>query len=186
MLSSRDNAIKEFLEDFEIANTGHIKQLFFKDVSLRACQERLKKLAQYKMLKRFREHTDQEYLYCVEVPRQKEHFYIRTQLYFECMKYYEIDQWTNRTQIGNVIPDAYIQLIDHEMCFGLFVEIHRSNNTFNQAKYESLYLSGLWREKFNSFPRVLIVTDKKVTLQPSKIKYRIVDTQFNGLNKIFF
>lgn len=185
MLTDRDNAVISFLDDFEVATTSQLHNMFFSNVSLRYCQVRLNKLVEYKELKRVRTHIDQEYLYCVDIPKQLKHFFIRTNLYFECLKYYTVDQWVNRLQIGKVMPDGYCQLVDHNICFGLFIEVHRSNNIFNQTKYENLYLSGLWKERFNSFPRVLVVTDKNIKLAPSKIKFRVIDINFNGLDKIF-
>lgn len=91
--------------------------------------------------------------------------------YLACEKY-EIKRFDVEPEYGKVIPDAYAEIGIGKDTYLFFVEVHMAYGyqKFDQQKYEDLYHT--WTGKY--FPRVVIVSDRAVTLAPSQIKYIVL------------
>jgi predicted transcriptional regulator len=84
----RDYLIIEFLEKFKVATTSQIKELFFP--SINTCRRRLKKLIEYKEIKRLRDNINRDYIYFIKEPKQLKHSLAVTDFYINMNKRYKM------------------------------------------------------------------------------------------------
>jgi hypothetical protein len=141
-----------------------------------------------KSISRYRPDISSQYIYYTgRRPAQTDHSLLVTEVYVKLfalpgrIEVFEIEPvW------DSLRPDAFCVF---ELRPGLFcwftVEVERlTGNPFNQKKYEDFKTSGKWRDRFTAFPRVLIVTDKRIKITDTTIRYTIVPTNLNGLDQI--
>lgn len=165
MFTEIDNKIIEFLDEFRIASTSTIHELFCKNTSLRNCQYKLRKLIKYNEIKRKREHISDEYVYYVKYPKQTKHSLVLTNFYRELHKMAEIVGFKREYSIGNLRADAIIgykyQDMDKNVIMA-FVEVQTRKEKVDVEKYERLYYQSEWKNTFDTFPQLIAVTNKKV------------------------
>ena len=162
IITERDIKIKEFLKEVSVADTKTISILFFNG-SLRACQNRLKKLVDIKYIKCFREGIPgQNIFYIGRKPKSWKHKIVFSQL-LGVLQLNEIKILKHRTplKVGPVIADGFIAINYKGKNKIYLVEVERTKN-FNINKYIDLYYSRKWKELFPVFPSILVITDKKV------------------------
>ncbi len=92
-----------------------------------------------------------------------------------------IREFDVQKKIENVIPDAYIEYDYNGYRHFIFLEVERSNNRFNQEKYEELLAKNI----MTIFPKVAIISDRKIKLYTSKINYYILNSKMKNLYSIF-
>jgi hypothetical protein len=183
-LMKRDQEVIGLLEKFRVANTTQLRELYFKKVSIQYCRRRLMQLVENKHLRRCRSHIDMEYCYYLEKqPAQLDHKLYLLDLWLTCQKLYKIIQFEIEYTCGNLRADGFMIYEKAGVKYGYFIEIHLSNS-FDQNKYETLYTSREWEKHFKSFPKVLIVTDKKVSFKPTNLRYYTCGLDFTNLSSI--
>lgn len=170
-MTDRDKRIENFLKKFKVARTSTLYELFFKGVSMRYCYKRLQELSEdkRKILQRDREHIDWEYYYWIPKHKPKEshlrHRLLVTDFYREMSKLpLTIDKFKNELNIEDLRCDGLIQYIDSRGDkYVNFLEVDISNTKIDKVieKYIKLYRSGNYHIG-DTFPRLILVTDKKV------------------------
>jgi hypothetical protein len=188
LLRQRDRRVEIFIEDFNCCNTRYLKYLFFRECSLRRCQQRLSKLVEYKRLKRVRDFVSQDYLYYVDKkPEQIEHDLVRVEFYIWMQE--RLVDFIPNYKIGKLIADAYYELCTSENSNGTkdneengegdyFLEVQLSNG-FNQFKYEEFYNSGEWRSRWEVFPKVVVVSNRWINIKKGNVEFEVL-----GVNEI--
>jgi DNA-binding Lrp family transcriptional regulator len=170
MLTKRDRRVLRFIDDFNIVRTSDLKFLFFANVSLQRCQQRLTQLVKQKKLKRYRDYVSQDYLYYTgKKPDQIEHDLIRVEVY-KRLSVINLQEFIPEFSYGRLRSDAYFIIDDQNW----FLEVQLSTG-FNQEKYEMLYRRLDWRERFEEFPSVLVVTNKRLRVEPSNIRFEVIN-----------
>jgi hypothetical protein len=194
VVTSRDQDIFNFLEEFHIASANQIQKLFFNNKTKRYSRLRLEYLYNQGHLKRTRSTVDNCYAYYLEKkPVQIHHDLVRSELFVNLKNRYTILDWSNESPVVNIRPDAvaYFQnnsfayIKDHGIEFPVFIEIHL-NNKFNFDKYQELIKKVDLRSIFdNKMPRVIICTDRQVTVPNIGIKFKVVGINMKGIESIF-
>ena len=162
-LQERDQKIIEFLNEFKIAKVTTLQKLFFP--SLRAAQMRLIKLHQAKILKRIRDPYSFEYMYFVNrKPVQIEHSLKISDTIAEMSRIVDIAIMQSEYTIENIRADALIGYIYKEKKYVAFLEVELSYNNLKKKidKYEKLYASEKWKNYFPNFPKLILVTNRKI------------------------
>ena len=161
--TERDFKIKEFLKDVVVADTETIHKIFFQNASLRTCQARLKLLVDYKFIKAYRSDIlSQNIYYLNKKPSSYKHKIVFSQLLgILTDQGIEILKYVTPLKVGNVIADGFIAArIDGEVKI-YFVEVELTKY-FDLKKYQDLYYSRKYKEKFPVMPSILVITNKSV------------------------
>lgn len=183
-LQDRDLKIIDFLNNNKCADTETLSHIFFNS-SLRACQHRLKKLADIGEIKAFRENIlTQNIYYTKRKPTSYKHALKVTQFIAELYKNdIEILKSKVPYKIGNIIADGlFVVRINGDVKI-LFLEVELQKY-FNLDKYNELYYSRIWREIFPVFPSIVVVSDKRVDTD-NKFNIIKIDTEFKNIKNIF-
>lgn len=162
VITERDQSIKSFLEEVSVADTKTIHTLFFTNTSLRNAQKRLHELTSIRFIKVYRENViSQNIYYSKNKCKNIAHKIVFSQLLAK-LKRQNIEVLKYRTPfiIDNVIADGLIVIKVNNQVKIYFVEIERTKK-LNISKYEELYYSRKYLEKFPVFPNILVITDKK-------------------------
>lgn len=205
-LSERDDKIISFLHTFKIANTSTIYNLFFYPRNPRGCTRRLKELYEYNFIGRSKEHIGKEYSFFIDSkPKNAKHELFLTDLYRELLirgrqleaeqeernpndvKKFLIHNFLKEPREFEIVPDGLITFEYDKMKFVNFIEVEISSNNINRLieKYVKLKENkDLWQKYFPTFPRIVVVTNKKI---PTVEELDIVSihTSFKDIDKFF-
>jgi hypothetical protein len=166
-----------FIEDFHLARTRDLWQLAFSDTTIRRCQQRLTALVKQKKIKRFRGYASQDYLYYIDKrPDQIEHDLLRIDVFMR-LRNYDLQDFRPEFTYGHLRSDGYFELGD----VAWFLEIQLSTGNV-QEKYEALHRRLDWRQEWEVFPSVLIVTNKKIKIETTDINFKIIGCDLIGLD----
>lgn len=182
VITDRDNKIKEFLEIVQIADTKTLHTLFFTNTTIRNCQKRLKQLVDIRFIKVYRENMlSQNVYYAKNRPKNIPHKIVFSQLLAE-LKQDNIEVLKYRTpfKIGDLIADGLIVIRLNNEVKIYFVEVERTKN-LNVKKYEELYYSRKYKDKFPIMPDILCITDKKINTDHSVLKIKTCKIDLNNL-----
>jgi hypothetical protein len=175
MLTSRDRQIQVFVEKFGIATCSAIWKTFFDGRTLRRCQQRLAVLVKAGALQRKPALYATDYIYFLDkYPRQIDHRLSRLNAYMSLKGLYTLSRFVPEyDEIEGFRPDAYFEIWRDGKITPYFLEIQR-NSDFDQRKYERAYL-GDWKARWMRFPAVVVLTDQKIKLKPSEVRFIVVD-----------
>lgn len=182
MLTTRDMQIIEFLNDYKIASTSTIAELFFP--SIEACYKRLQVLVRNKAVKRIRDSINNEYLYYhKKIPRQLKHALLVTDFYRELHKKSEVFSFKIEPTLDNIRPDAIFAYRYMSKNYLGLLEVEISNKGFDYGKYERFYSSECYKNHFPVMPTVFVVGNKNRIKIPDRIKvdFKIIDVNMEGL-----
>ena len=87
--------------------------------------------------------------------------------------------------MGDLRPDAFCKIAKDNQLHLFCVEVELSNNGFNQEKYEGFYFSREYKKWIPVFPKVIIISDKRINIIPSKIRYIKLSTEMKNIENIF-
>lgn len=162
-LTERDNEIINFLSSVKVAYTSTINILFFN--SLRACQNRLKKLVDNKYIKCFRPDIFSQNIYYVGARCNNwKHKIIFSNLLRKLKEMnIEVIKYVTPMKISNVIADGFIAIKNDGGNKIYLVEVEITKY-FNVKKYENLYYSREYKVKFPVMPSILVITDKNIDI----------------------
>ena len=185
MITKRDQDILNFIQEFHVATTNQIHKLFFAPSNYRYCTQRLKFLTDSSHIKKTRSTIDNCNAYYIDrKPAQVHHDLIRTELYTNMKQRYKILEWHNEMTVGNIRPDAFAYINDYGIVFPVFIEIHL-NNKFDFDKYMEFVKNNDLRSMFGIIPRVIICTDRQVTIPNIGIRFKVIGIDMSGLELIF-
>ena len=177
MMTRRDLDIISFLEDYRIASTTTLKQLFFP--SLMTCQARIKKLYDNGNIKRARMTMNYDYLYYVKKPSKVTHDLLVTEFYGKLLNNSEVLQYKIDKELGNIRPDSiFAYKIKEEVNIGL-LEVEISHKGFDYEKYEKFYKSGEYIKWFKVMPTVYVVCKNAKIPTDTKINFICIKTDMN-------
>lgn len=184
-LQDRDIKLIEFLKSNKVATTETISHIFFNG-SIRATQNRLKKLVDSGHLKAFRpDILSQNIYYKTKKPSSYKHALKVTEFIAELHKLgIEILKIKTPFKCGNLIADSVLVVKVNGEVKIIWLEVELTK-FFNLTKYEDLYYSRAWREVLPSFGSIVVVTDKKVKTN-DKFNIIKIDTKFNNIQDLIF
>jgi hypothetical protein len=183
-----DKKILSFIEMFHAANTKQIQRAFYKSQKQGTflCERKLRKLYERNLLKRHRIVLNEPYIYYFTKSKQITHHLIVTELYCNLLEHKgNIISFEVEEVIEDIRPDAICQFELNGDIYQYCIEVHISNNNFDQIKYERFYRSGAWKKYFKIFPAIVIISDRKVNLKDTKLIFIQIGTAFKDIDKIF-
>jgi hypothetical protein len=176
-LTSRDNRVLRFIEDFNCATVGQIHRLFFSDVSIRSCQRRLTTLTIRGVIRRERAFVSEGYLYYLcKRPLQVAHNLARVDAYIALAQMFTLYDFIPEYKFGRVKADAYFEIWRNGKIWPVFLEVQRAR-WFDQAKYDGLYSSREWRERWREFPLVVALVNRPVRLIRTNVRFLLLDLE---------
>ncbi len=192
----RDKSLISLIEECKALTTEQVQLLFFP--SLRTTQRRLKRLLEYKTLKRGRERLGEPYYYYLDKrPGQLEHvlgvnwIYIWLRKHVRSWERFHAFDW--EPDYGLIRPDGFASIKNlgtsefrhHFVEFDVSDSRHpfdkkvkKYNEFYRNGKYKSLW----WSECATGFPSIITVT----TGNPDKLREKINRENFAGLNFITY
>lgn len=187
ILQERDKAILDFIERFKAATTSQIAREFFHSNSQAEAlaRRRLKKLCDEKLLKRERNNINAEYVYYTKKSAQMAHQLILVDFYLQIKRYGQLIEFTPEKVMGDIRSDAVCKIVRGNLLHLFCVEVELSNNNFNQQKYETFYSTREYKKWFEVFPKIIIICDKNIKVEPSRLRFVQVPTTLEGLEVIF-
>ena len=188
-LTDRDINIVNFIHEVGLATTKNINDLFFSDVSRTVLSRRLNHLVDYNFLKRIRvKELNNSYMYYIDSkPKHLVHELIGTSFYVALSNLgFNIIRFMRNKKLGNCIIDIIViaEINGSEEVF--FVEVQRHFNHITKCtdKYKELYYSNTWKEVFEEFPKVVVVSDMKYLPRYSEFEVLKIKTDCSDINKL--
>jgi hypothetical protein len=182
MMTTRDLQVVDFLNDYKVASTSTIAELFFP--SKIPCYRRLAVMYKENLVKRTRDFVSQEFIYHIKKnpPQQLKHSLLVTDFYRELHKRASIISFKIEPTMGDIRPDAFFGYkLNGRNYLGL-LEVEISNKGFNYNKYEKFFSSQQYKNYMPIMPDIFIVGDNVKISPSSNLKYRIINTQFTNFN----
>ena len=188
-MTERDMNIINFIHEVELATTQNINDLFFKDVSKTVLSRRLNHLVNYSYLKRTRiKELNNTYMYYINnKPKHLVHELIGTTFYVSLSNLgYEIIRFMRNKKIGKCIVDIIVIAERNGIEEVFFVEVQRHFNHITKCtdKYKDLYYSNEWKEVFEEFPKVVVVSDMKYLPRYNEFEVLKIKTDCSDINKL--
>jgi hypothetical protein len=183
-----EQRVLDFLDTFNCATTSQLTKLFYNDVAIpqNKARRRLKILYDDKHVKRERNSINMEYVYYLRKNNQFTHSLILTEFYVRLHELAEIDKFEVEQPYGHIRPDGMCICGYKGFTHYFFIEVHISNNKFNQDKYIAYYGSREWKQYFDLFPKIIIISDKKINLQPTNLKFIQIQQNCDNIKNIFW
>ena len=186
-LTENDNNILNFLALYKCASTATLWRVFYKDKTLRAAQKRLKRLYDGKVLKRSRDNVLQEWVYYRQVkPTQWKHSLILSSFVGKLHEIgVKIIKEKRPYEVGSMVADGLLvfEFFGKERI--ALIEVCNTNY-MDIEKYEKMYRSRVWVNKFGGeFPLVIALSDKKVK-ESQHVKPITLKTDFSDLENLLF
>ena len=188
-MTDRDINIVNFIHEVGLATTKNINDLFFSDVSKTVLSRRLNHLVDYNFLKRIRvKELNNSYMYYIDSkPKHLVHELIGTSFYVALSNLgFNIIRFMRNKKLGNCIIDIIViaEINGSEEVF--FVEVQRHFNHITKCtdKYKELYYSNTWKEVFEDFPKVVVVSDMKYLPRYSEFEVLKIKTDCSDINKL--
>jgi len=95
---------------------------------------------------------------------------MRVDFYIALIRRYRLYDFIPEFTVGDVKADAYFEAHLNGRCIPYFLEVQIS--PWRQGKYERLYGSGQWLDRWECFPKVLVISDYRIQFKPSTITYK--------------
>jgi hypothetical protein len=189
VITERDQKVLDMIDLLKVAKLSQIYRMFYKNHKQGEliCRRRMFTLYDKdKVVKREHAHLNTEYVYYLTKNNQFNHSLILTEFYVQLHELgAEIDKFEVEQPYGNIRPDGMAIVGYKGFTHYFFIEVHISNNKFNQEKYISYYGSLEWKKYFNVFPKVAILSDKNIDLKPTNLKFIQIQTSCEDILKIF-
>lgn len=167
VVTERDKKVIGFIEEFKVATTDTIHELFYP--SLKVAQRRLRLLTENNLLKRDRDHFTAQYYYYINKSRQLRHSLLLTDFYRELNKRVKIKLFRKEFPIEDIRPDGLVIYEVEDKNYIACVEVELSN-TPDIGKYERLYKGEAYKKYFNGvFPLIYYVTNKDIPTTTLKV-----------------
>ena len=186
MITPRDKQIVDLIGLTGAVKASHIERVFMQNnkQGRNIAERRLKRLYELNIIRRTRAFINTEYIY-YNKKTLLDHKLTLTELYVNLHQLSgQILKFQTEQQLGDIRPDAVCDYLYNNNVYQFLIEIHLATIPFNQSKYDSFYEAGKYRQWYKVFPRVLIVSDRDIKLQPSRIKYIQIPISCQEINRI--
>lgn len=186
MITSRDEKILELIEKVGAVKASHVQKIFMKEnkQGRNISERRLKRLCELNMVHRTRAFINTEYIY-YQKKTLLEHKLVLSEFYTNLFELPgRILKFEVEHQLDDVRPDAICDYLYLSNVYQFLVEIHLATVPFDQSKYESFYSSGKYHQWYKVFPRIIIVSDRDIKLQPSRLRYIKIPTNCKEIDRI--
>ena len=188
-MTDRDYEILNFIHVVQLATTQNIYDLFFSDVSKTVMSRRLNHLVDYKYLKRIRvKELNNAFMYYIDSkPKHLVHELIGTRFYVSLMnKDFDIIRFVRNKKVGKCIVDIIVIAIKDSIEYVFFVEVQRHFNHITKCtdKYKELYYSNEWKEVFEEFPKVVVISDMKYLPRYKEFEVIKLQTDCSDIDKL--
>lgn len=177
MLTKRDIMVIDFLDEFKVASSDTLQELFFP--SVRVAQRRLSAIAEAGYINRSRDGFGSAYIYYLKKPKQLRHSLTLTDFYREAHKVVDVCKFIKEPALGSVIPDGLIAFESNQRKRLAFVEVELSNKGFDVDKYNAFD----WKHHFPVEPELIVISDKKIP--QCRLNTLLIDTAFKNASVIF-
>ena len=128
------------------------------------------------------------YMYYINnKPKHLVHELIGTTFYVSLSNLgYEIIRFMRNKKIGKCIVDIIVIAERNGIEEVFFVEVQRHFNHITKCtdKYKELYYSNEWKEVFEEFPKVVVVSDMKYLPRYSEFEVLKIKTDCSDINKL--
>lgn len=189
ILTERDNKVLDLIAYFRYASLSQIVRAYYNGhkQSYNLARRRLTKLVDAGYMKRERSNINAEYVYYMKKNNQMNHSLILTEFYIKLLETdAEVDAFFVEKPYGSMRPDAMVIAGWEDLTHYFFVEVHISNNPFNQQKYIDYYKSREWKRYFPLYPKIIILSDRRIDLQqPCELNIIQIDTKCLTLSEIW-
>lgn len=205
-ITETDIDIANWIRKIKAVKTEHIMKYWYrhyKSDNSRKVQvsKRINSVMNYGKLKRDRDHINMQYIYYTCQKRHIEHQLILANFIVKLSqvkgRMLEDRHWQMDYCIGDIIADIGLVYQGSDgMWHMMFVECHHKSNAFDYMKYEKLYTNGKYEKFYKDFfgkipkgelpfPKVVIISDRKIEIGNSDIKYIQIDSECRGIRKVF-
>lgn len=179
MIMYRDLQAVEFLEEYKVASTSTLCEVFYP--SLRVCQRRLKALHDGGYINHCQVDIRSEQIHYTKKPKFIKHPLLVTEFYRELHKAADIAHFKIEVSLGDIRPDAIFgYTIIGKNYIGL-LEVELSHKGLDLDKYEKFYNSGDYKKYFPVMPSIFVVTDRQI--KPTTLPLKQIYT--NMANAVF-
>ena len=179
VLQERDKEIIQFLKDFKCASTSTLNKLYFSNNnSVRSCQRRLKLLETWGYIKGYQENViSEKWYYIRKKPTNFKHALKLSEFIGE-LKAHGIELIKHKTpfKISNLIADSFIAIRYNNKNYIYFVEVEMGTKSFNNQKYDDLYMSRKYKDYFPIFPTVVVIANSKVKINDN---YKVINIKLD-------
>lgn len=181
IVTNRDRKVIDFINEMNCVSTRTIYELFYP--SLRVTQNRLKLMADNKVVKRDRDNITNQYYYYMDIkPKQIHHNILLSNFYNELRKIAKIEAFKKEFTIADIRPDGLAVYTINKQSYIACIEVELSNKP-DVEKYEKLYSSGKYKSYFGGvFPLIIFITDKM--MPDTKLKVVSVNESIENLRGI--
>jgi hypothetical protein len=183
MLTKRDREILEFIQEFKVVNQGHVEAVF--KLSKVVANRRLRAITDMKVVRRKRSSMTNNFLYYVDKPTP--HKLLVTNFFIQLLEQGgRVIYFKKEYVLPGLTPDAFCEYKYNGYRYFFFVEVQISNTKLDTEKYELYFSSGDWKKRFPAFPRIVVISDRKVEIKSrNDLQFIQVATDFNDFEKIF-
>lgn len=169
-IMQRDIEIINFLKEVGVADTNTIAILFFNG-GVRRCSQRLQILVKNKLIKYYQKDAISPYIYYVKtkpknIPHKIQFSKLLAQLKLQQV---EVLKYRCPFKIGDMIADGLIVIRKLDIVKIYFVEVELTKK-LNTQKYIDLYYKRAWSEIFPVFPSILLISNKKHSLNIKELE----------------
>jgi DNA-binding Lrp family transcriptional regulator len=186
MITPRDKIIIKFMEDIGLGLTiNQAAMMFFpRNFAYDYARQRLRKLWEMGVLKRYKSNYSEEYIYYLD---RKPSFHDNAVLnvYASFINHgYKISSFKRELQLmkGKYRADGIIIAENENEIRIVLVEIDRYSST-DIKKYEEVYESREFQRQYGVFPLILILTDVDRTYKSDYFEIVTMDIKCSNFNK---
>lgn len=188
-MTDRDMQIIEFIHEVRLATTQNIYDLFFNDVSKTVMSRRLNHLIDYNYLKRTRiKELNNSFMYYIDSkPKHLVHELIGTNFYVALTNLgFDVIRFARNKKVGTCIADIIVIATFNDKEEVFFVEVQRHFNHITKCtdKYKELYYSNAWKEVFDEFPKIVVISDMKYYPRYKEFEVVKLRTDCSDINKL--
>lgn len=187
IVTERDKKILELIEELKVVDVFTIDTILFSNTKTnRMCQKRLTNLAEFNRVKRWRQNQISQYIYYQgRRPGNIEHALLVSHFVAHL---YSLGAEVKKIKREWLISEGI--RIDLFVAYKLnnknYIAIVEAENTKSfQKKYEKLeeyYLSGAYKERFPTMPRIICVSDRK--FEVGALEVVTINTDFNNMSML--
>lgn len=196
ILGDRDKQILRHIEEWEFATIKQIADIFYpqQKYGYDLARKRLNLLVDNQKLLKYRDIDSNINVYTLEKAknRRKSDFILMdfyAKLTLEGADILLFEKEYNKFMDGKMRPDAFIVIKIEGWLLYLFVEVQTRHAKVDLGKYERLFVSNEFQEKFqtNIFPTIVIIEDvvHKDQYKSDNFKVVQIDSDMSGFPKIF-